>query len=85
MNLRGYELSTLNRIFELILDTIQIIINQQKSEDNHYGDVKSFKCCKRRYSIAQVLCHNAFDVVGMDFTNTKYPSRWSYFKYNEIP
>ena len=50
----------------------------------HYGDVKSFKERKRRYSIDQVLCHNAFEVVEKDVTNAKYPTKWSFIKYNVI-
>lgn len=42
----------------------------------HYGDVKSFKERKRRYSIDQVLCKDSFVITENDVTFAKYPDAW---------
>ena len=53
------------------------VVNNEASEYEmkyHYGDVKSFKERKRRYSIDQVLCNDTFRVVANDVTFAKYPT-----------
>ena len=46
----------------------------------HYGDVNSFKERKRRYSIDQVLCHDAFKRMDNDVTYAKYPRKKNILK-----
>ena len=48
----------------------------------HYGDEKSFRERKRRYTIEQVLCKDRFKVVENDVTFAKYLSKWQLFKNN---
>lgn len=63
---------------------------QKKSESTekqmvyHYGDIKSFKERKRRYTIDQVLCHDAFEVVDKDVTHANYPTRMLNMKIKTI-
>lgn len=42
----------------------------------HYGDEKSFRERKRRYSIDQVLCKDHFSITDNDVTFAKYPNSW---------
>lgn len=46
----------------------------------HYGDEKSFRERKRRYSIDQVMCRDAFKIVENDVTYAKYQSSWQQTK-----
>ena len=49
----------------------------ERQMKEHYGDVKSFRERKRRYTIDQVLCNDAFRVVANDVTFANYPRRKS--------
>ena len=46
----------------------------------HYGDEKSFRERKRRYSVDQVLCMDHFVVTDNDVTFAKYPDSWQNIK-----
>lgn len=50
----------------------------------HYGDIKSFKARKRRYSIDQVLCLDMFKIADGDVTSAKYPTKWSNIEHNVL-
>ena len=46
----------------------------------HYGNEQNFKAHKRRYSVEQVMCKDAFSVVDGDCTHTKYPQKHNLMK-----
>ena len=53
-------------------------VNNESTEQQmkeHYGDIKSFRERKRRYSIDQVLCNGTFKVTENDVTFAKYPRK----------
>ena len=41
----------------------------------HYGTEQDFKAHKRRFSLDQVMCRDAFSVVEGDCTHAKYPKK----------
>ena len=49
--------------------------NTKREMVYHYGDEKSFKEHKRRYTVDQVMCKDSFYKVDGDCTYTKYPTK----------
>ena len=49
--------------------------NDRKAMEYHYGNEEAFREHKRRFSVDQVMCRDAFQVVDGDCTHTRYPSK----------